>query len=270
MLPSVRSSAGAKLSPIGLGTWQMKGEEAYGAVRTALDVGYVHIDTAQIYENEADVGRAIADSGIDRKQLQVTTKVWRDALDPAVLPSAIEASAQALGGYVDLALIHWPTNDVPLAATLHALREQQQRGLVRAIGVSNFPPKLLARATQLAPIACNQVEYHPYLAQTVLRDQCRKEGVLLVAYCPLARGKALRDPVVLSIARRVGGTPAQVVLRWLVQQQGVVAIPKSSKPAHIRENLGVDRIDLSQQDMATLSSLARGERLINPPFAPRW
>jgi len=270
MLPSVKSSAGARIPPIALGTWQVQGEECERSVRAALDAGYSHVDTARGYGNEAQVGKAIAASGLDRHQLFVTSKIPRDMLAPEKVALAAEQSAKALGGYVDLLLIHWPNPAVGLERTLSAMREQQRRGLVRHLGVSNFPIKELTRACQLAPIACNQVEFHPYLAQTEMRDRCRREGVVLSAYCPLARGRVLRDPVIRSIARRVGRTPAQVSLRWLVQQQGVVAVPKSKTPARIQENLQVDGFDLSQQDMATISSLARSARLIDPPFAPKW
>lgn len=270
MLPSVKSSAGARIPPIGLGTWQVQGAACEQAVRAALDAGYSHIDTARMYGNEAEVGRAIAESAVDRNQLFVTSKIPRDMLDEAGVAKAAEESAERLGGYVDLLLIHWPNPAVGMDRTLAAMREQQRRGLVRYIGVSNFPVKHLKRACQLAPIACNQIEYHPYLAQTDLRDRCRREGVALVAYCPLARGRVLRDPVIRSIARRAGRTPAQVTLRWLIQQQGVVALPKSTHPTRIAENLAVDDFDLDQQDMATISSLNRNARLIDPPFAPRW
>jgi 2,5-diketo-D-gluconate reductase B len=270
MLPTVRSSAGAKIPSIGLGTWQMHGQVAYQSVRTALEVGYTHIDTAQMYDNEAEVGRAVADSGVGRGNAFITSKLKPGSLTPEAIPAAVEASAAALGGYIDLLLIHWPDNSVSLEATLAGMRAQQDRGLVRAIGVSNFPEKQLKRAAQLAPIACNQVEYHPFIAQTRLRDCCRRERVVLVAYCPLARGLVLNDPVVISVARRLERTPAQVVLRWLVQQQGVVAIPKATNAAHIAENIAVDDFDLSMLDMANISSLARNQRLIDPPFAPRW
>jgi diketogulonate reductase-like aldo/keto reductase len=270
MLPSVKSSSGVRIPPIGLGTWQVQGEAVERAVRTALDAGYSHIDTARAYGNEVQVGAALATSGFDRGSLFVTSKIPRDSLGPSDVLAAGEDSARNLGGYVDLLLIHWPNPAVRLEATLEAMRELQRRRLARHIGVSNFPIKLLKRACQLAPIACNQVEYHPYLAQTELRDHCRSEGVVLSAYCPLARGRVLRDPVIRSIARRVGRSPAQVTLRWLVQQQGVVAVPKSATPERIVENLAVDDFDLDQQDMATISSLARRERLIDPPFAPKW
>ena len=270
MLPSVKSSAGARIPPIGLGTWQMEGAACERAVRAAIDAGYAHLDTARAYGNEAEVGRAIAASGVDRGALFVTSKIPRDRLSAAGVAEVGEESARRLGGYVDLMLIHWPNPSVRLENTIEAMRALQRRKLVRYIGVSNFPIKSLRRACQLAPVACNQVEYHPYLAQTAMKDACRREGVVLTAYCPLARGRVLRDPVIRSVAGRVGRTPAQVVLRWLIQQQGVTAVPKSAHPERIVENLRVDDFDLDQQDMATIASLARGERLIDPPFAPRW
>lgn len=267
----VVTARGAQLPVLGLGTWQMNGQQCREGVRHALELGYRHIDTAQMYANEHDVGQGMAEAGVDRDEVFVTTKLGLDALEPDKVLASAEDSLRALGTErVDLLLIHWPSDRVPLEATLEAMRRLQDDGKVVHLGVSNFPPSLLRAATKEAPIVANQVEYHPLLDQRALREVCRQEDVVLTAYCPLAKGWVLDEEAIGEIAAIHDVTVAQVVLRWLVQQPGVAAIPKAASARHRKDNLGVFDFALRDDDMEQLAGLARGERLIDPPFAPDW
>jgi 2,5-diketo-D-gluconate reductase B len=258
---------------VGFGTWQITGQDCVSGVRDALHLGYRHIDTAQIYDNEAEVGQGIADSGVDRDQIWLTTKVWRSALSPKAIVTSTEESLRKLSvDHVDLLLVHWPIfKQATLAQILEAFVGLQERELTRHIGVSNFPSKLLDQAAQLAPLFTNQVEYHPYLDQSPVLKVCRKHGLLLTAYSPLARGKVLNDPVLTEIGAKTGHSAAQVALRWLVQQPGVSAIPKASSEKNRKANLAVSEFEISASDMARIHALAKPDgRVIDPPFAPNW
>lgn len=266
-----QTARGTHVPALGLGTYKLTGQAAYDGVRDALDAGYRHLDTAQMYGNEADVGQALAESGVARPDVFLTTKVWYDRLDPAALVPSVEESLRKLRTeYVDLLLIHWPSDAVPLEATLDAMLEQQAQGRVRHVGVSNFPAGLFERAAAHAPVFCNQVEYHPYLDQSGLRDLARQHEALLAAYRPIAYGRVSKDDVLREIAEVHGKTPVQVTLRWLVQQPGVLALPKAASPEHRRANLDVFDFALSDEEMARIHALARGERLVSPAHAPDW
>ncbi|MBW3618967.1 MAG: aldo/keto reductase [Actinobacteria bacterium] len=257
---------------LGFGTWQLEGEAAYTGVRDALDLGYRHIDTAKLYGNEEEVGRAIADSGVDRDELFLTTKVWRtDATREGVHASA-EASLRRLGvDHVDLLLIHWPAEEVaPVEETVAALDEVREEGRTRAIGVSNYPTDLLRRAIDVAPIVTDQVEYHPFLDQDKVAGVLREHGLFLTAYSPIAQGEVLEDETLREIGEEHGKSPVQVSLRWLLQQPGVVAIPRSSSRDHIAANLDVFDVELSDDEMERISGLARGQRLVDPGFDFEW
>lgn len=256
---------------IGLGTWQLEGRACREAVELALEIGYRAIDTAQGYGNEAEVGAALAASALPREELVLTTKVWPDHLvegDPIAVVA--ESLARLRLEQVDCLLLHWPSSRFPLEVTLEALEQVRGAGLARSIGVSNFPRGLLARALELVPIACNQVEYHPFLDQRDLLALCRARGLTLAAYCPLARGRVLADPLLRSIASSRGLSVPHVVLRWLVQQEGVVALPKASTEEHLRQNLQVFAFQLDDAEMRAIGGLARGLRLVDPAFAPDW
>jgi 2,5-diketo-D-gluconate reductase B len=201
--------------------------------------------------------------------------VFRDHLAADSLKAAAEESLKKLGtDYVDLLLIHWPNERVPLQETLGAMQELQEAGEVRNIGVSNFTVGLMQEAEEVAesPIFCNQVEYHPFLSQEPVLRWCREHGLLLTAYSPLARGKVLDEPVLERIGETHGKTPAQVALRWMMQQEGVVAIPKASSEDHLRQNLAITDFELSEDEMEEVSGLARGERIIDPSVfpTPEW
>lgn len=258
---------------LGFGTWQIKGQDCVHGVREALNLGYRHIDTAQAYENEAEVGQGLKASGVAREQIWLTTKVWISSLEPKAIVTSTEESLRKLGvDHVDLLLVHWPIfKQATLAQILEAFVGLQERGLTRNIGVSNFPAALLDQAAQLAPIFANQVEYHPYLDQSPVLEVCRKHKVHLTAYSPLARGQVLQDPLLQEIGAKTGHSAAQVALRWLVQQPGVSAIPKASSEKNRKANLAISEFEISADDMARVHALARPDgRVIDPPFAPNW
>ncbi|MDH3669264.1 MAG: aldo/keto reductase [Paracoccaceae bacterium] len=266
---------GARMPAIGLGTWTLKGETCAELVAGALRAGYRHLDTAAMYENEAAVGEGLRASGIDRDEVFVTTKIWLTDLADGDLQRSVEASLGRLGlDQVDLTLIHWPSKSVPMAESIGALNDVAERGLARHIGISNFPVALIDEAVALSgrPLACNQVEYHPYLSQDRVLEACRRHGMAMVSYCPLARGSELfNEPAVAGPAERHGRTGAQIVLRWHVQQEGVVAIPRSSNPGRIAQNLDVFDFTLDDGEMAAISALgSRRHRICNFEFSPDW
>lgn len=258
---------------LGFGTWQLTGQECEEAIPVAIETGYRHIDTAQAYDNEAEVGEGIQNAGIDREELFLTTKVWMDNLKAHDIHETVGQSlAKLQTDYVDLLLIHWPNDSIPVKESLGAMSELVDEDKVKHIGVSNFTTRLLENAVAACdkPIFCNQVEYHPYLSQQTLLECCRQNNVLLVAYSPIARGKVLDDPVLSAIGDDHGKSPAQVALRWHLQQDSVGAIPKSGDPDHIRNNFDIFDFALSEQDMQKIFQLACEGRLIDPGFAPDW
>ena len=263
---------GVTVPALGLGTYKLTGSAAVAAVRHALDVGYRHVDTAQIYENETEVGQGIAASGVPRDQIFLTTKVWRDSLAPESVKRTTEESLRRLGtDYVDLLLMHWPTDSVPLEDTLGALADLRDAGETRLIGVSNVPPGMMRRALEIEPsLATNQVEYHPYLGQDALLGIVREAGLFLTAYRPIANGRVTEDATLREIAEAHGATPVQVAIAWLLAQDRVAAIPKSGTPAHIAANLAAQDLTLAQDEIAAIDALERGERLVSPDFAPDW
>jgi 2,5-diketo-D-gluconate reductase B len=255
---------------VGFGTWEL--DDVHDNVRHALDVGYRHIDTAQAYRNEDEVGRAIAGSDVDRDDIFVTTKVWYEKAAPAQVTRSTERSLDRLGtDHLDLLLLHWPADDVaPLEETLTAMVALQERGLTRHIGVSNFPSQQLRRAVDLAPIATDQVEHHPYLSVDAIREVAHEHDVAITAYSPIARGEVLDDPVITEVAEAHDATPAQVALAWLLAQRDTVVIPKSNTTERITQNLAAQDLELSDDEVARIGELARGERQVDPPFAPAW
>lgn len=266
---------GARMPALGLGTWAMRGTEAVRAVRQALDIGYRHIDTAQMYENEEEVGRAIEESGVDRSAVWLTTKIDNTNHAFEKVKSSTEESLRKLRtDYVDLLLIHWPVfEDASLAETLDAMAELRYAGKVRHLGVSNFSTALVAEAVDDLghEILCNQIEYHPYLTQNAVKAVCAKRGVIVTAYCPIVRGRVANDPVLNAIGIDHGKTAAQVTLRWLVQQDGVAAIPKAASKANARANFDIFDFELSADEMARIDGLAHGQRLVDPDgWHPGW
>ncbi len=256
---------------LGFGTFRLRGEECRRAVEAALEIGYRHIDTAEIYGNESVVGEVLRASPVRRETLFVTTKAWKDDLSPEGVRRSLQGSLDRLGlEYVDLWLIHWPNPAYDLRVTLDAMMDLKDQGRTRAIGVSNFPVAMFEEASVLAPVACNQVEYHPYLAQDAVLRAARAHHAAVTAYSPLAIGKVLNDSVLVAIGRKHGKSAAQVALRWLIQQPGVVAIPKAGDRKHAEENFDVFDFALDDEDMKSVGDLSRGVRLTNPAHAPRW
>ncbi len=259
MIPTVNAN-GAEIPAIGFGTWRLDGVEAVRAVRDALDAGYRHIDTASMYGNESEVGEAIRTHAVPREEIFVTTKVWPSDLADGRLQRSAEASLKRLRmQHVDLLLIHWPSRDIPLAEQIRALCKARKAGLARHIGVSNFSASYIEAAVRHAdePIVTNQVEHHPYLDQSALFAACLKHGIAVSSYAPIGRGAVLDDPAVVEIARARGKTPAQIVLRWHVQQPMNVALPKSSDPRRVRENIGIFDFALAPEEMRRISGLAK-------------
>jgi 2,5-diketo-D-gluconate reductase A len=254
-------SGDVAMPALGFGTWQLEGDVARELVGAALDLGYRHIDTAAAYRNEREVGAAIAASGVPRDEIFLTTKIWVDSFADGVLQKAAERSAERLGTTPDLLLLHWPKAVPSQEETIKALNEAKARGFTRAIGVSNFPSAVFNRAVELseAPISTNQVEYHPYLSQKAVLAAARKTGASLTAWSPLAQGKIVGDPVLEAIAAAHGKTVGQVTLRWLVQQDGVVAIPRTSSAKRAAENFAIFDFALTEEEMARIHALASPE-----------
>ena len=265
---------GAAIPAMGLGTWRLEGDECVQVVKRAFEAGYRHIDTAAMYGNEEVVGAGIRAGGLPRNEVFVTTKVWPDDLAPGDLERSAEASLRRLRlEAVDLLLIHWPNLRIPLRGTIEALCRVKRQGLARHIGVANFTVTLLDQAVALAsePLVTDQCEYHPYLDQSPVFAACRRHGLSFTSYSPLGRGAELSDPVIGKIATAHGRTPAQIVLRWHVQQPGVIAIPKSGDRRRLIENISIFDFALSDDEMRAISALARpGGRIISPPTAPSW
>jgi 2,5-diketo-D-gluconate reductase B len=264
---------GISLPRLGLGTFRMQGEVCRAAVESALALGYRHIDTAEMYGNEDAIGAAIAAAGLPRKDLHVTTKVWHENLAPDAIRRAFDASLKKLRlDSVDLYLVHWPAKNMNLPAIFETLLALKQEGRTRAIGVANFNLALLKTVVEEigAPIACNQIEYHVMLDQTPVRRYLASKKIPLVAYCPLAQGKVASDPALLTIGRKHGASAAQVALKWLLDQDGVAAIPKASRPESQKANLDALNIGLDDEDLKAIAALPKDRRCVNPGFAPVW
>ena len=259
----------------GLGTFRLKDDVVIASVKTALELGYRAVDTAQIYDNEAAVGQAIAETGVPRNELYITTKIWIENLSKDKLVASLKESLQKLRtDYVDLTLIHWPSpnDEIPVAQYLGELLEAKRQGLTAAIGVSNFTIAHLREAIDavgVEEIATNQVEIHPLLQNRKLVAFARQQGIHLTAYMPLAYGKVLAEPVIQRIAASHGVSPAQVALAWSLQQ-GYAVIPSATKRDNLAANLAAAELRLSTEDMTAIEALDRGERVANPGFAPRW
>jgi 2,5-diketo-D-gluconate reductase B len=265
---------GVRIPALGLGTWQLAGDVARRMVGYALSIGYRHIDTAQMYGNEAEVGEAIAGSSLPRDEIWLTTKIWPDNFRADDLKRAAEQSVRRLRTEPDLLLLHWPNPSVPLAETIGALNEVKRRGLARHIGISNFNVALIQEALALSqePLVANQVEYHPYLSQAAVLEELRAQGMALIAYSPLAKGRVFSERALGRIAERHGKNPGQVTLRWLIQQGGIAAIPRSSREEGAKANLEIFDFELSEAEMAEIFALAhpRGREVDFPGYAPRW
>jgi 2,5-diketo-D-gluconate reductase B len=264
---------GAKIPAIGLGTWELRDRTCARIVEQALRLGYRHIDTAQAYDNEREVGEGMRASGVKRDEIFLTTKIWTTHFKPNDLErSAKESLARLRMTEVDLLLLHWPNPQVPLADTLGALARVKTQGLARHIGVSNFTVALIDDAVAACPepLVCDQVEYHPYLDQSKVREACVRHGMALVAYSPVAKGRIKSDDALQRIGERYRKTAAQICLRWLVQQ-GVAAIPRTSQLQRLSENMEIFDFELSEEDMREISAMGSAAgRLMDYSLAPKW
>lgn len=263
---------GVEVPKLGYGTWQVEGAAARDGVRDALALGYRHIDTARMYGNEAEVGEGLRASGVRRDDVWLTSKVWPADARAGDLRRSAERQLADLGvDHLDLLLLHWPAPDVPLAETLGALTALRDEGLIRELGVSNFPSALLREAAALAPVFADQVEYHAYLPQDAVLAACHESSTMLTAYSPFAHGRLLADPVLAEIAAAHAATPGQVALAWLLEQELVSAIPKASSHERRAENLGALALELTSDEHDRVGALrARHLRTADPGFAPAW
>ncbi|WES90953.1 2,5-didehydrogluconate reductase DkgB [Dickeya fangzhongdai] len=260
----------------GLGTFRLKDEVVIASVKDALALGYRAIDTAQIYDNEAAVGQAVAESGVPRGELYLTTKIWTENLSrEKLIPSLKQSLHKLRTDDVDLTLIHWPSpgNAVSVAESMQALVEAKQQGLTREIGVSNFTIALMQQAIDAVgagQIATNQIELSPYLQNRRVADWARAHGIHITSYMTLAYGNALKDEVIGAIAAKHQATPAQVVLAWALAL-GYAVIPSSTKRENLQSNLLAPMLTLDADDMAAIAALERHGRLVSPDgLAPEW
>lgn len=253
---------------LGLGTWQLQGNQCRTTVRNALATGHRHIDTALMYGNQRHVAEGIADSGVPREEVFVTSKVWRDRLSYDGVREQTDTILDELDtDYVDLLLIHWPNSALPMQETLEALTDIQEKGEARAVGVSNFTRQHLEKTLAThGNIAVNQVEYHPGFQQKELRDFCHSHDVTVTAYSPFGRGQDIQLPVITEIADKHQKSPGQVILNWLMQK-GIVAIPRTANPEHLESNFKALEWDLPAEDLAAIDAIEQGDRQLNPPFA---
>jgi 2,5-diketo-D-gluconate reductase B len=264
---------GISLPRLGLGTFRMQGDVCRTAVESALGLGYRHIDTSEMYGNEDAIGAAIAASRIAREDLHVTTKVWYENLAPDAIRRAFDTSLKKLQlDHVDLYLVHWPSKNMNLPVIFETLVKLKEEGRTRAIGVANFNVALLKTVVEeiKAPIACNQVEYHVMLDQTPVRKYLAAKSIPLVAYCPLAQGRAAADETLIAIGRKHNASAAQVALKWLLDQDGVAAIPKASRAESQQANLDALKVKLDDEDRKAIAALPKNQRFVSPGFAPGW
>src|ERR1700738_1281442 len=264
---------GLSLPRLGLGTFRLQGDACRAAVESALALGYRHIDTAEMYGNEDAIGAAIAASRVARGDLPVPTKVWTENLAPDAIRRAFDTSLKKLRlDHVDLYLVHWPSRNMNLPAIFETLLKLKEEGRTRAIGVANFNLALLKTVVEeiRAPIACNQIEYHVMLDQTPVRKYLSAKSIPLVAYCPLAQGRAASDAALAAIGRKHGASAAQVALKWLLDQDGVAAIPKASRRESQKANLDALNVGLDDEDLKAIAGLPKDKRCVSPGFSPKW
>lgn len=266
---SKKLNDGNEIPMLGLGTWQQTDKKyCIEAIRFALKAGYKHIDTADIYGNHEFIEEAL--KGFSREKIFITTKLWRDFLDPKLVESECDKALMQLGlDYLDLFLVHWPDRQKPLAEISYEMSKLKEKGKVKSIGVSNYTINHLQELiNQGIKIAVNQVEYHPFLNQQELLDFCTRHTIAITAYSPIARRKVFHDPDIIEIAKKLSKTAGQITLRWLIQKD-IIAIPKATTEEHIKENLAIYDFSLSETDMQKIDHIGKlkRERLINPDFS---
>ncbi|RDE06727.1 aldo/keto reductase [Sphingomonas aracearum] len=266
------TSNGTSIPALGFGVFRMSDAEVERVVPAALEAGFRHFDTAQFYQNEAALGRALKSAGVPRDELFLTTKVWPDSYKAGVFADSVDRSLEQLGlDQVDLLLLHWPGHDVPVADQVAMIAQVQAAGKTRAIGVSNYNSAQLREAAGIATIATDQVEFQPWLDQSRLKSTADDLGVALTAYYVMADGRVPRDENLCAIGDKYGKSAAQVALRWVVQQ-GVIALSKTANPDRVAENAAIFDFHLSDEDMAAISAMGTREgRIVSPAaLAPDW
>jgi 2,5-diketo-D-gluconate reductase B len=265
---SITTQSGFSIPAIGFGTWQVTGQQCYDSVLKAIQLGYRHIDTAAIYGNHIEVGKAIKDSGVDRSELFVTTKLWMsdmssESVEPAVLLALKELQLE----YIDLYLIHWPSNDIDVKDTLSAMQKLKEQGKLLNLGISNCTISNVQKAIDTGiTIVNNQVEFHPSLYQKELLEFCKAKDIILTAYSPLARGQDLELPTIIELAKKYNKSPSQIILRWLIQHD-IVVIPKTTHEDRMAENLDIFDWSITDEDMILIDNLNSNNRVVNPSFA---
>lgn len=260
--------SGHKMPALGLGTWQLQGEDAKKSVSYALEIGYRHIDTAEAYKNQKYVGAGIEESQTSREKIFVTSKVFHRHLTPNKIVESCKKTLEELKlNYLDLLLLHWPNPAVPMKEQLTALNSLKEKGLVKSIGVSNYTIRHLKEALDSGiEFDVNQIEFHPSLNQTELKQFCEDHNIAITAYSPIAQGQDLRLPEILEIAKKYQKTPSQIILNWIMSQ-GMVAIPRSVKKEHIKDNFGADDWELELSDIEKLKHLNSDNRIVSPPWS---
>ena len=261
------------LPKLGLGTYRMTGVACQAAVESALALGYRHIDTGRMYANEEAVGAGLIASGLPREAYFLTGKVCHALATPDEARASLDETLRRLRtDYLDLCLLHWPRAGLDVPGILEMLTRARQDGKTHRIGVANFPLRLLRNVVEevRAPIVCNQIEYHVLLDQTPILTYLRAHAMTLIAHVPLAQGRLAAHPDLARVAGRHGATPAQVALKWLLDQDNVAAIPKAERETSQRENLRALELSLDNADRAAIAALPKDQRFVNPPFAPGW
>ena len=268
-MKTIELSPEVSIPILGFGTWQLTGKTCAQGVQTALEKGYTHIDTADIYGNHKEVALGIKNSGINRKDIFLTTKVWRDKLHENDIKKSAQRFLEELQtDYIDLLLVHWPNKDIPIKETLEALRELQKETIIKVFGLSNFTIPLLQQALDTkVQFVNNQVELHPSLYQRELKEFCDKNNIVITAYSPIAQGADLEIPIIQSLANKYTKTPAQIILSWIMKKN-IVVIPRSSNPKRIQENLDAVSLELSDEDSQKIDELNMHNRIVRPSFAP--
>jgi 2,5-diketo-D-gluconate reductase B len=273
MTTPIVEANGARIPAIGLGTWDLRGRTCARMVEQALRLGYRHVDTAEMYGNEHEVGEGVRASGVPRDEVFITTKVWRDHLGPREFERAAKESLAKLGlSEVDLLLIHWPNPRIPLADTIGALCRMKREGVTRHIGISNFTVDLVAQAVKLSTerLVTDQIEWHPYIDQSKVIEACRRDGLCVTAYSPIARGRAVGDDTLRTIGLRHRKSAGQVSLRFLIQQ-GAIVIPRTSRPERLAENFAIFDFELTPAEMQAIRKLAHPHgRIVDWSGSPEW
>ena len=268
MIPNIKLKSNQEMPALGLGTWELQGQTCKDPIKKAIELGYTHIDTAWIYENQNEIGQALKEINVDRNKLFITSKVWRNSLSyDELLEQCDQTLKQLQTNYLDLYLIHWPNRNIPIKDSMRALKKLVDEGKAKSVGVSNFSVNRLKEALEVSevPISVNQVEFHPELDQEDLLKFCKENNIILTAYSPLGRGRILNNSTLQNIAQKHNKTTAQICLKWALQK-GMIVIPKSSSEEHLKANMDIFDWKLSEEDIEQINELGKGKRFVDPAF----